>query len=129
MNAVMSFLESYSKKDVESCMSAITTNHPILLMGTNDNEVFRSADEVRDAFERDFANMDDIRWEEFRFSRADASGSLATVIIELPVSYRSEGSEVRTLFRYALTLVNENGAWKICSGVASVPFQSGSYRF
>jgi hypothetical protein len=129
LNSVMSFLESYAEKDVESCMSAVASSIPVLLMGTNDNEIFRSVSAVREAFVKDFSNMDDIRWGEVRHVRTETSGELASVIIELPVSFSSEGNDVRTLFRYALTLVRENGAWKICSGVASVPFKSGTYTF
>ncbi|NTV98261.1 MAG: nuclear transport factor 2 family protein [Chlorobiaceae bacterium] len=129
MDAVKGFLYDYAKKDVESCMTAIASSKPILLMGTNDNEIFGSAADVREAFGRDFSNMDDIRWGEVRHARAETSGELASVIIELPVSFRTDGDEVETLFRYALTLVRENGRWKICSGIASVPFKSGTYTF
>jgi hypothetical protein len=129
LNSVMNFLESYSQKNVESCMSAVASSKPVLLMGTNDNEIFSSASGVREAFVKDFSNMDDIRWGKARHSRTETSGDLASVIIELPVSFRCEGNEVSTLFRYALTLVRENGAWKICSGIASVPFKSGTYNF
>lgn len=129
MHAVMNFLRSYSEKDVEKCMSAIATSKPVMMMGTNDNEVFASPPEIREAFRKDFANMDDIRWGEPRHAHTEASEKLAFVIVELPVTFRSEGEEVKTLFRYAPGLVPENGGWKIFSGIASVPFKSGTCTF
>jgi hypothetical protein len=38
------------------------------------------------------------------------------------------GGKVKTLFRYAVTLFKEGGEWKICSGLTSVPFVSGTTR-
>lgn len=129
LDAVMNFLDSYAKKNVESCMSAIATSKPLLLLGTNDNEIFRTTDEVRAAFTMDFASMTNIRWGEQRNIRVEAAPALACVIVELPISYQSEGEDVKTLFRYALTLIQEGGQWKICSGMASVPFATGTYVF
>jgi hypothetical protein len=99
------------------------------MLGTNDNEVFRSADEVRSAFSKDFVNMTNIRWGKNRNIHVEAVSTLACVIIELPIAYQSEGTNVETLFRYAMTLTKEGGQWKICSGLASVPFSAGTYSF
>lgn len=129
MHTVMNFLRSYAKKDTAACISAFASSKPVLMMGTNDDEIFRSVTEICEAFGRDFANMDDIRWGEIRHAHTEAEGLLASVIMEAPVSWRSEENEVHTLFRYALTLIREAGEWKICSGIASVPFKSGTYTF
>ena len=129
LDTVMKFLDSYAKRSVDGCMATFTTAKPFLLFGTNDNEVFKTAEEVRAAFTRDFASMTNIRLGQRRNLHVIVTAALASVIVELPVSYQNEGKEVKTLFRYALTLVQENGQWKICSGMASVPFASGTYAF
>jgi len=129
LDVVRSFLDSYSKRDVEACMSLISASEPFLLLGTNDDEVFRSSQEVRAAFRRDFENMTDIRWGGHRNVHVQVAPTLASVFIELPISYRSEGKEVGALFRYALSLVKEGAQWKISAGMASVPFASGTYAF
>ena len=129
LDAVMNYLGSYSQGNIEGCMSAIAASRPIMLFGTNDNEVFKTSDEIRSAFKRDFQNMTNIRWGERRNIHVEAFPTLASVLIELPVSYQSEGKEVETLFRYALTLTKESEQWKICSGLASVPFVAGTYSF
>lgn len=129
LDAVMTFLDSYAKRDVEGCMEAITDSRPVLIFGTNDNEVFSTLDDLRAAFTRDFANMSDIHWGKERHAHVEAAETLASVIIELSISFQSEGEEVDTLFRYALTLGKEGGQWKICAGMASVPFASGTYSF
>jgi ketosteroid isomerase-like protein len=129
LDAVMHFLDSYAKRSVEGCVSAMTASRPMLLLGTNDDEVFRTIEDVRGAFGRDFASMTDIRLGERRNVHVEAGSTLASVIIELPISYKNEGKDVATLFRYALTLAKEVGQWKICSGMASVPFVTGTYSF
>lgn len=129
LNAVMNFLDSYARKDVEACMSAITVSMPIMLLGTNDNEVFKTLEELREAFKRDFAGMTNIRWGKQRNIHVVATPTISNVIIELPISFQAKEETVEVLFRYALTLIKEGGQWKICSGMTSVPFASGTYSF
>jgi len=73
--------------------------------------------------------MDNISFGEVRYRHVEAEGNLASVLLELPLSYETEGAETRNLFRFAFTLVRESGAWKISSGLTSVPFKSGTYSF
>jgi len=129
LDAVMKFLGGYSRRNVDDCMSAMTTSMPVFMLGTNDDEVFRTIEDVRAAFKRDFDNMTNIRWGEHHNTHVQVCPTLASVFIELPITYQSEGKEFGTLFRYALTLVKEGVQWKICAGMASVPFASGTYAF
>jgi hypothetical protein len=133
IKTVTNYLDNYASKNIENCMSAIVSSMPILLFGTNDDEVFRSAEEIHAAFSRDFSSMDDIRLGAHRYLHVEASPTLASVILELSIAYRTieqkESKEIETLFRYALTLVKEDNQWKICAGLASVPFATGTYTF
>ncbi len=129
VDTVMRFLACYADRNVEACMAFLTTSRAVFMLGTNANEVFRTADEVRSAFARDFASMNSIRWGQERHMHVVTASDLASVIVELPISYESDGESVATIFRYALTLAKENQQWKICSGLASVPFTEGTYRF
>lgn len=129
LDTVRNFLDNYSKRSVENCVSSIATSRPILLFGTNDNEVFKTIEDVRDAFNRDFSNMTNIRWGEYRHIHVEAISTLACVIVELPISYQCGGKDVETHFRYALTLIREEEQWKICAGITSVPFRAGTYSF
>jgi len=126
LEVVMNLLDSYSKRSVEGCMSAMAASKPILLFGTSDNDVFRTTEDVRAAFTKDFASMINIRWGERRNIHVESTSTLASVIVELPISYQSDGENVETLYRYALTFTKEGGQWKICSGMASVPFAAGT---
>ena len=133
IKTVTNYLYNYANKNIENCMSAIVSSTPILLFGTNDNEVFRSAEEIHAAFSRDFSSMDDIRFGAHRYLHVEASPTLASVVLELSITYTTIEQEmskvVESLFRYALTLVKEYKQWKICAGVASVPFATGTYVF
>lgn len=129
LKVVMNFLNSYAKREIEGLMVELTSSKPILVLGTNDNEIFKSIKSIRAAFKKDFENMNNIRWGKRRNLHVKAVSTLASVIIELPISYQSKEEKIKTLFRYALTLAKERGKWKICSGMASVPFTSGTYSF
>ena len=129
LDAVMNFLDCYSQENLEGCMSAIAVSRPILLLGTNENEVFRTLGDIRAAFARDFDSMSNIRWGKYLNIHVEATSTLACVLVELPVTYQCEGKDVETMFRYSLTLYKEGEQWKICSGMASVPFASGTYLF
>lgn len=133
INAVSNFLDNYASKKLENCMSAIVAATPILLLGTNDNEVFRSTEEIRAAFTRDFSNMDDIRWGAHRYLHVETTPTLASVVLELSIAYtaieQETAKDIETLFRYAFTLVKEDQQWKICAALASVPFATGTYSF
>jgi len=129
LDTVLNFLESYAKRSVEGCMAAMAVSKPILLFGTNENEVFRTIDDVRQALTRDFGSMANIRLGERRNTHVESSPTLASVIVELPISFQNDENHVETLFRYALTLTLEGDQWKICSGMASVPFEAGTYSF
>lgn len=133
INTVINYLDNYARKNLENCMTAIVATTPILLFGTNDNEVFRSAEEIRAAFTRDFSSMEDIRWGAHRYLHVETSPTLASVVLELSIAYtaieQQVAKDIETLFRYAFTLVKEDKQWKICAALASVPFATGTYTF
>jgi len=129
LSTVVNYLGDYAQKHIENCMEATAASTPVLFFGTNQNEVFRSAEEIRSALAQDFSNMDDIEWSNHRYLHVEISATLASVLIELTLTYRSSGKMVETPFRYAFTLIKEDARWKICSGLASVPSAAGSYTF
>lgn len=127
LDAAVNFLHCYSNKNLEGCMATLAASKPLLLFGTNADEVLRTVEDVRNALHRDFASMKNICWGSHRNVHVQVVSTMASVLIELPMSFLSEGKKVETLFRYALTLIQEGGNWKICSGMASVPCASGTY--
>ncbi|HON10050.1 MAG TPA: nuclear transport factor 2 family protein [Chitinispirillaceae bacterium] len=125
-NTVGSFLGAYAGKDINTCLSYIATGMPLLIMGTNDDEIITSYDEIRDAFEADFSVMENVSWGEVRYSYVKAENSLGSVLVELPINFTNQGMESSVLFRYALTLVRQGNEWKICAFLTSVPYESGA---
>jgi len=129
LSTVVNYLGNYAQKHIENCMEAIAASTPILFFGTNENEVFRSTEEVRSALVHDFSNMEAIEWSNHRYLHVETSATLASVVMELTLSFRSSGKVVETPFRYAFTLIKEDALWKICAGLASVPSAAGTYTF
>jgi ketosteroid isomerase-like protein len=129
MQVIQFYLNAYAEKDIAGCMNLVAEEAPILFLGTNDDEVLRDRLGLEEAFRKDFSLMSHIRFGEPRNQYLKAHGQLASVILELPISYESSGQQNHALFRYAVTLTQEHNQWKICAGMASVPFKSGTYTF
>jgi ketosteroid isomerase-like protein len=129
MQVMQLYLDAYAEKDIAGCMNLVAEETPILFLGTNDDEVLRDRVGLEEAFRKDFSLMSHISFGEPRNQYLKAHGQLASVILELPISYVSAGQQNQALFRYAVTLTREHDQWKICAGMASVPFKSGTYTF
>lgn len=54
LDAVMNFLDRYAEKNIEGCMAAFAASTPLLLLGTNEDEVFKTTAAIRGAFAKDF---------------------------------------------------------------------------
>ncbi|MDD5270304.1 MAG: nuclear transport factor 2 family protein [Candidatus Omnitrophica bacterium] len=92
-DVVKDFLDSYAQKSIERCMSLISVSSPILIFGTNENEVFKTRDEMSAAFKRDFESMTNIHWGQHRRFHVEALSTLASVLVELPISYLTGGGK------------------------------------
>jgi len=126
---IQRYLDAYAKKDLEGCLGCIAEQAPLLMLGTNDDEIITDRKELATAYQRDFSMMDNIALGEVRQRHVEAGADLASMLLELPLRYTAEGVETKTLFRFAFTLVRENREWKISAGMTSVPFKSGTYAF
>ncbi len=129
LETVKRYFEGYAKGDVELCMSTIAPSGPLLLLGTNADEILTDAAAVRAGLSRDFAAMQGIRIGAFRQQHVEASATQAFVLLEAPLAYRSGGEETATVMRFALSLGRIGEAWLIRSGLVSVPFGAGTYVF
>ncbi len=128
-SVVMKFLTAYAGRDADACMSLMAKNTPLLIVGTNADEVFRTQDEVRRSLQRDFDNMSNVTWGEANYAAVIAEDTLASVLLELPFSFLANNQQEKLHLRYAFTLVKENGEWRIAQAMASVPASAGSYNF
>jgi ketosteroid isomerase-like protein len=126
---VKQFLSGYEQRQVESCMSVMTHSRPLLFLGTNADEVFKTPEDLRAAFDRDFRAMTNIRWGDYRHFAIEASSTLASVLVELAVSFQAGEKKEQTLFRFAFALHKELEQWKICLAMGCVPHKSGTITF
>lgn len=126
---VMQFLAAYAVRDANMCMSLMAKNTPLLILGTNADEAFSSADDMRRSLQRDFDAMSNVKWGEVKHAAVITEEKLASVLLELPISFLANDQEEKINLRYAFTLVKENGEWRIAQAMASVPASSGSYNF
>lgn len=126
---IQRYLDAYAKKDLEGCLACIAERAPLLMLGTNDDEIITDRNEMVKAYQRDFSMMDDIALGAVRQRHVEVGADLASMLLERPLSYTADGAATKTLFRFAFTLVRENGEWKISAGMTSVPFKSGTYSF
>ena len=123
----MTFLTAYARKDVSACLACFAQSSPLMLLGTNLDEVFTNRAALEAGLTRDFANMDKIGWGEPRQLYVDAGDTRATVLLELPICYETGGKAEQLTLRYAFGLRKEAGEWKIAAGSASMPSAAGNY--
>jgi len=126
-DAVMAFLDRYAARDLDGVMSRIAQRAPVFMVGTNVDEKFTGRDALRAAFLNDFGNVSQMRWKEPTYLRAAVHGEAAAVVIERPAEFVVGRQQELAVFRYALTLVKEDGDWRVASGLVSVPLDAGTY--
>lgn len=126
---VIHFMQAYASRDIDACMRLIAADKPLLIFGTNADEIFKTADEVRQSLIRDFGVMSNVRWGDVKHIAIETDQNLATAMIELPVRYVAENKEEKTMFRYAFVLRFNQNAWQIVNAMASVPAAAGAYSF
>ena len=123
------FFDGYARGDIAACLSAFALQQPVMVVGTNIDEICQNREQLALALKRDFASMSAVRWGTPRHRQVVASAAMASVFIERPLSYTADGQEQQVLFRYAFTLLPESGLWKIRSAMAAVPAAAGNYKF
>lgn len=128
-DAVLQFLNAYASRNVAGCMQWIAKDRPLMLLGTNLDEVFKTREEVQQSLQRDFAAMSNIQWGTARHISIETTDILASVLIELPVSYVANDKQEQTMLRYALVLIMQDDCWRIVQAMASLPATAGSYNF
>ena len=123
------FFDGYANGDMAACLSAFVEQPPMMVVGTNVDEICQDREQLASALQRDFASMSAVRWGTPRYRQVFAAQSMASVFIERPLAYTADGEEQQLLFRYAFTLRPESGQWKVCSAMAAVPAAAGNYQF
>jgi ketosteroid isomerase-like protein len=125
----MQFLNAYASRDLAGCMQLIAEDKPLMLLGTNLEEVAKTREEVQQVLQRDFAAMSNIEWGTASHISIKAEDQLASVLIELPISYVANEKQEQTVLRYALALIKQNDSWRIAQAMASLPAPAGTYNF
>jgi len=129
-SSVMQFINGYASKDLEACMRVISTSAPVMFFGSNLDEVLRDRESIETALIRDFESISDIHFGEYQQLFTHADNSLASLMIELPISFKVAKESQQCIFRYAFCLKKEGSdAWQIYAVMLSVPFSSETISF
>jgi ketosteroid isomerase-like protein len=129
LETLQRYFAGYAQGDVELCMSTIAPTGPLLLFGTNADEIATSAAEVRAGLERDMAAMSDVRVGDLQRLHIEATATQAFALFEVSMAWRSAGADTTTQMRFALSLGKADGQWRIRSGLVSVPSTAGTYQY
>lgn len=121
LETLRGYLASYAKKDLDACMAMFCEEGEFLVMGTSQEEVFTDRAALREAFRSDFETLSDMRFGDLTHSHVEHSDTLASAMMEIPLSFSSGGEHTSTLFRQAFTLRKESGQWRIGAFMSSLP--------
>jgi ketosteroid isomerase-like protein len=125
-DVIEQFFNAYAKANVEDCIATFSQKNPIMVLGTNTDEVIKSRESLRQGLARDFSQMSNICWGSISHLSTIESEQLASVILELPIKFTCENEEQKTLLRYAFGLSKEQAEWKISQVLVSIPAKAVS---
>lgn len=120
---IESFLQSYSKKDINTVITMLSTSKEFHFLGSDISEISRSKSDFQNQLDQDWKLFDSIHFGEIRNLAVKISvcGDLAVAVYEAPMTVVVRSNQSKFIFRMANTFVKENGLWQLVQGLASIP--------
>ena len=116
------YFEAYTKRDIQLMSQVLANDEALFALGTDEEEVWRGWDDVRDAKERQFEAIDECYWKRgettINFSRR---GNVAWFAEEKEGSFVIKEQRLKCDFRFTGVLENRDGRWVITQFHRSCP--------
>jgi len=120
MKVVNSFNAAFSAEDAEGVGMLLSNDPSFVFFGTGANEIQTSSQQFLDKHQaEDWALLDEIGFGPIEHLNVQSSPELAVVIYQTSLNFKIDGEQTSLPVRLVLTLVNENGIWRIRQGLAS----------
>lgn len=119
-NVMNQFLESYQKRDIESLMALFSPDEDVFLFGTGGDEKRRGPDEVRYQAERDWSQMEALRFS-FPEYQISAAGPVAWIASEGVGEGSAGGQTLRFPLRMTAVFEQRGDKWLMAQTHVSVP--------
>ena len=118
-----SFLVSYSKKDMNTIISMLSSSNEFNFLGSDVSEINKSKQDFQNQLDQDWKLFDSIDFGEIRnFSiRISECGDLAVAVFDAPMTVVVKGNQSKFFFRMSSTFIKENGLWQLVQGLGSIP--------
>lgn len=127
MNAVVATLddyaEAYCSKDIDGLMNLFDAGDDISLIGTGEDELCAGRSEIRQVFERNFAEATATRFE-WGWRHVTIVEDFAVVATSVTIHLNHRGESIEVPVRWTVALVCRPQGWRWLHRNASSPAQS-----
>jgi ketosteroid isomerase-like protein len=115
------FWKAYEAKDAAAMDKLVSPTLGIMFFGTDSAEVIKSTAQWEAQKKDDMQLFESFKAGEPRnvSTQIDSYGELASAICEIPVDMTIGGQMSHSLARFAVTMRNENGGWRIIQGMVA----------
>jgi SnoaL-like domain len=119
---VTRFWKAYEQKDLTTITKLLSTSGELTFFGTDSAEVIKSLAQWEALMKNDWKLFDSTHFGDPQNVSIQVSnhGELASLVYEVPDVSLVEGTQVESLDRFAMTLIKENGEWRIIQGMTAV---------
>jgi len=119
---VTKFWKAYEQKDLATITKLLSTSGELTFFGTDSAEVIKSLAQWEALMKNDWKLFDSTHFGDPQNVSIQLSshGELASLVYEVPDVSLVEGKQVESLDRFAMTLIKENGEWRIIQGMTAV---------
>lgn len=118
------FLNFYTSKDISALMNMFSRNQALMIMGTNLDECYQNHEELKKGFERDFAQLSNLSFQNIEKLSILENQEQASVFFQIPISFNAENKMQYFKLRYFFGLVKESNTWKIAQLLVSMPIEN-----
>ena len=114
-SVAINYCKLVAAKDTDAVLGLFSNSPELMLLGTDTAEVFKSKAQLKSLLEVDWQLFDvtkvgDLQNVSILISK---DGGLASILYEVAWDLDLAGQKTHALFRYAMTMVKENGDWHI----------------
>ncbi len=108
---LQTYAQAYCAKDVDSLMALFSDDRHVSVIGTGQDELCAGREQVRELFERNFADATATRFE-FGWTDVIVTGSAGVIAATLVIHLDVQGQRVRVPLRWTVVAVRSDDGWE-----------------
>jgi ketosteroid isomerase-like protein len=120
VNIVQQCLEAFTRKDLDAILAFVAPDPDVILIGTGGDEKGVGLAEVRNIFERSFAQFEEASFE-FGWHSVSAAGTVALLAADVNLYVKTSDRQITEQLRLTVVLEQRGNKWLIIQWHDSLP--------